>query len=105
MAPQDALGRVAEIPQQVEPIGDLERVGCSLPRAVRIDTTAIPANNLGPWVLPEPGTKCGRGRLREELGRPLMLQVDGSCHSADRAERPIHRHRARGAAWTAGPAT
>src|SRR5829696_7183479 len=76
MAPQDALGRVAEIPQQVEPIGDLERLGRSLPRAVRIDTTAIPANNLGSSVLPEPGGKCGRGRLREELDRPLLLQVN-----------------------------
>ena len=85
----------------MEPVGDLLRPGapCRAPSAYAPRDPAEYARRRGAAATRWPNSRlCDRGGDRSADGAPGR---PGSCHTADRAERPIHRHRARGASLRA----
>ena len=60
----------------MEPVGDLLRRGCSLPRALRIRFRAVPHDSRHARTLPQPsGQTLGRA-IGEQIDWPMGLQID-----------------------------
>jgi hypothetical protein len=60
MAEEEALQGLAQVPHQVEPIDDLDRLGGAVPNPLGIEPTPIPADDLDARVRLQP--------LRDRVG-------------------------------------
>ena len=96
------LDRLPQILQQMEAIGNLPRLWCAFPRALRIKATTIAADNLDLRVLAEPHG-CRRGRaIRKHVDNfaPFEIHHDRSVvHALEPAPLVDTQH----AHFTTGP--
>jgi hypothetical protein len=78
------------IPHEVEPVSNLQRLGCSLAHAVRIGTGAVTTDHSDPRVVNEPLCERAGTPIRQKIDRVVPLQVskDGSIGLAT-AETPV----------------
>src|SRR5712671_5188490 len=84
-----ALERLGEIAHQVVPVRDLPRDGGALPRAVGVETTAIPTNDLDVALPAQPRGEPASRSVRQQIDHPPLFQ--------------IHQQRAVALALTPGP--
>ena len=70
------LESVDQVVYEVEAVGDLDRVGRALPRAVAVRAAAIPADDLHPRVRREPRREGGRLAVGQQVDHAPPLQVD-----------------------------
>src|SRR3954470_17618560 len=70
-----AFERLGEIAHQVVPVRDLLRGGGALPRAVRIETAAIPADDRDVVLTLEPRGETAGGAVREQIDHAPVFQI------------------------------
>jgi hypothetical protein len=77
MMPLDgALRALGHIPEQVESVGDLNRLWRSAHRGVGVGTRAIAADELNARSRGEPRSHRVRLSIREEIDHSMSLEVD-----------------------------
>jgi hypothetical protein len=74
-AEKEPLQGVAQVPHQVEPIDDLDRLRRPLPNPLRIETTAITAHDLDTRVRPQPLRDRGGRAFREQVEHVIALEI------------------------------
>jgi len=76
MAAEHPLDRVVQVLEQVEPISDLHRLGCPLPRPLGVRAPAVAAHDLHLGMRREPGRERLGGAVRQQIDDRVRLQVD-----------------------------
>jgi len=74
-----AVERRREIAQEVEAIGDLDRLGRALLGPIRIGPGPVAADELDSRMHAEPRRHGGRLAIRQEVDHPMALEVDQHC--------------------------
>jgi hypothetical protein len=69
------LDRLAQVLQQMEAVGDLPSLWRALARAISIEASAVPANDLNLGMPPEPFGGGGRRAIRQHVDHLTPLQV------------------------------
>ena len=69
-----ALERFGEVAHQVVPVRDLLRGGGALPRAVRIETPAIPTDDLDVALPAQPRGEPASRSVRQQIDHPPLFQ-------------------------------
>jgi hypothetical protein len=75
LATENAFERVTGIAEQVEAIGDLLRLGSTLPRSLSVGARAVATDHGRLGVLLKPRGERRRGAVGEEVDRPMGFQV------------------------------
>ncbi len=80
MAAQHALDQLAQILDEMEPVGHLERVGRPLARPLarphRVIPAAVACDDLAAGMRLEPTRQRLGGAVGQQVHRPVALQVD-----------------------------
>src|SRR5882757_3024107 len=73
------LDRLAQVLQQMEAVRDLPGLWRALARAISIETSAVPANDLNLGMSLEPFGSGGRRTIRQHIDHLSTLQVNNDC--------------------------
>ncbi len=76
MSTDDFLDGVAEVLQQVPPVGDLDRVRCSLAGALGVAAASVAADDLNARVVAQPGGEGVGGAVGQNVDRPAGVHVE-----------------------------
>jgi len=71
-----AVERRREIAQEVEAIGDLDRLGRALPGPVRIGPGPVAADEFDARMRAEPRCQGRRFAIGQEVDHPVALEID-----------------------------
>jgi hypothetical protein len=73
---QEGFNGLAEVADEMEAVHDLHRLGCPSTNAVRIEVTAVTADD-GDRRLPcQPGRECGGRAVRQQVHDAMRRQID-----------------------------
>jgi hypothetical protein len=76
MAGEHLVQRSCQVLEQMKTVGDLDRRGCALVRAIGVSFRVIPRNHLHPRMLLEPLGQGLGGTIWEESDRLAALQIN-----------------------------
>jgi hypothetical protein len=87
---------LGQVVPQVPAVGDLDRVRCCLPGGLGVGASAVPADDLGSRVVPQPGREGGGLPISQQIHRLVGGHVhqDGAVDMSAAQREVIHaQHR------------
>ena len=73
---QEGFNGLAEVADEMEAVHDLHRLGCPSTNAVRIEVTAITADDGDRRLLFQPGRECRGRAVRQQVHDAVRRQIN-----------------------------